>query len=52
MLTINPATGAATVVGSLGTNEIEDIAFDSRGALYGWNTADDVLVTINSPTAR
>ena len=47
LLTLNPANGAATVVGSLGTNEIEDIAFDSRGTLYGWNTAGDVLATIN-----
>jgi hypothetical protein len=41
LVTINPASGAATVVGPLNTTSISDISFNSTGALYGW----DVQVT-------
>ena len=50
LLTINPATGASTVVGSLGANEIEDIAFTALGQLYGWNETGDDLYSINKAT--
>jgi hypothetical protein len=46
LLTINTKTGAGTVVGSLGANEIEDIAFNAAGSLYGWNTLGDDLAFI------
>lgn len=35
LYTMNPATGVATPVGSLGFSGIMDIAFDSSGQLYG-----------------
>jgi hypothetical protein len=50
LLVINQATGASTVVGSLGTNEIEDIAFTGQGQLYGWNESGDDLVKIDKAT--
>jgi hypothetical protein len=43
LLTIDTKTGKGTVAGSLGTNEIEDIAFDAAGHLFGWNTTGDDL---------
>jgi hypothetical protein len=50
LLKINTATGASTVVGSLGTNEIEDIAFNGKGELFGWNETGDDLVKIDKAT--
>jgi hypothetical protein len=47
LLRIDPATGASTVVGTLGANEIEDIAFTALGQLYGWNETGDDLYRIN-----
>jgi hypothetical protein len=50
-VTINPATGAATLIGVL-TSQVGDIGFDSAGTLYGWQTAvPSFLVTINLTTA-
>jgi hypothetical protein len=50
LLTVNPANGASAVVGSIGTNNIEDIAFNQAGQLFGWNESGDDLVTINKST--
>ena len=50
LLVINQANGSSTVVGSLGTNEIEDIAFTGQGQLYGWNESGDDLVKIDKAT--
>src|SRR6185437_2829359 len=57
LVTINPATGAATLVGSaqaLGSTPVGDITFDSSGVLYGWQGGGDGsltnLVTINLST--
>jgi hypothetical protein len=36
LITINPATGAGTLVGSLGVS-MEDVAFAKDGTLYGWS---------------
>jgi hypothetical protein len=47
LLKINTATGASTLVASLGTNEIEDIAFNGKGELFGWNETGDDLVKID-----
>jgi hypothetical protein len=40
LLVINQTNGSSTVVGSLGTNEIEDIAFNPQGQLYGFLDGD------------
>jgi len=50
LIAIDPATAAATVVASVGNNEIEDLAFDPYGQLYGWNTTGDDLVRIDKAT--
>ncbi len=50
LLVINQTSGSSTVVGSLGTNEIEDIAFTPQGQLYGWNESGDDLVKIDKAT--
>lgn len=51
LLTINTSTGAATVIGSLGSLSsgpaFPDIDFDPFGQLYGWTDSPDVLVTID-----
>jgi hypothetical protein len=47
LLVINQTNGSSTVVGSLGTNEIEDIAFNGKGELFGWNETGDDLVKID-----
>jgi len=47
LLRIDTATGKSTVVGSLGANEIEDIAFSALGQLYGWNETGDDLYRID-----
>src|SRR3954453_18261229 len=47
LITINRSSGAGTVVASIGVNEIEDIAFNNRGQLYGWNETGDDLATID-----
>lgn len=52
LYTIDPTTGTATLVGalSIGSRTVPDIAFDSAGVLYGWQTSDTQLVTINIST--
>jgi hypothetical protein len=50
LVSINPATGASTVIGSLGANEVEDIAFTALGQLYGWNESGDDLYRIDKAT--
>ena len=52
MLTIDKATGAATVVGSYGDfgGQIPDISFDAYGYLYGWNENEDSLARIDPAT--
>jgi uncharacterized repeat protein (TIGR01451 family) len=49
LLTVDPATGAATVVGTMGgvDGQFPDIAFDPFGTLYGWNEEGDDLYTIS-----
>jgi len=49
LLTIDTATGRPTVVGTL-AGEIEDLAFDAAGNLFGWNTVGDTLAKINKAT--
>jgi uncharacterized repeat protein (TIGR01451 family) len=55
LITIDPATGAATEIGSTGI-QIPDIAFDPFGTLYAWGEFDssfndnDDLYTINLAT--
>lgn len=52
LLTIDPATGAATPVGSLGKeHKIADISFNSNGELFGWwDEPEDDLVRIDKAT--
>jgi hypothetical protein len=51
LITINPGTGAGTVVGALGVT-MDDISFDRNGTLYGWSgrTSGSSLYTINLAT--
>jgi hypothetical protein len=50
LITINPATGAATLVGGLGA-PVGDIAFGSNGTLYGWlGGSTNSVATINLST--
>jgi hypothetical protein len=50
LITIDPETGAGTLIGSTGV-QIPDISFDSSGTLYGWGeSVGDDLVTINLTT--
>ncbi len=43
LMTINPATGVATVIGSAGSlnGRFDDITFDPFGTLYAWNTSSN-----------
>ncbi|MDP6814858.1 MAG: PEP-CTERM sorting domain-containing protein [Alphaproteobacteria bacterium] len=50
LLTINPTTGAATAIGSLGYVFPFGIAFDSSGALFGVDNSTDQLYSINTTT--
>ena len=53
LLTIDPATGAATVVGTQGSisGQFPDITFDPFGTLYAWNEFDgDSLWIIDTTT--
>ncbi len=51
LITIDPLTGAATVVGSTFA-QIPDISFAPDGTLYGWSESSDDLVTINPATGQ
>jgi hypothetical protein len=53
LITINPTTGAGTIVGDeLPSTKYgaADITFTSDGTLYGWSEDSDELVTINKTT--
>src|SRR4051812_49321462 len=52
LVTIDPTTGLATVVGSVGSNQaIGDISFAANGTLYGWEARSPFsLATINLTT--
>jgi hypothetical protein len=49
LVTINPATGAAVLIGSIGANAAGDMAFNSSGVLFAWLKSGN-LVTINLTT--
>jgi DNA-binding beta-propeller fold protein YncE len=50
LVTIDPATGAATLVGDLGAAG-SDIAFNEQGTLYIWLPVTSQLGTVNPSTA-
>jgi len=51
LVTINPLTGAKTVIGNLGVNNVSSLAFDSNTqTLYGAKFGSDELLTINTTT--
>jgi hypothetical protein len=50
LLTLDPATGAATAVGSSAPQRIADMSFDSSGRLFGWSEDNDELVSIDKAT--
>lgn len=50
LITINPATGAGTLVGLNTAGPIADITFRSDGTLFGWTENSDELVTVNLAT--
>ncbi len=49
LITVDPATGAGTLVGALGKG-IGDISFKSDNVLYGLDTSNMILNTINTTT--
>jgi hypothetical protein len=49
LVTINTATGAATVVGAFGT-AVSDIAFNAAGTLFAWDRNTNRLATVNTAT--
>lgn len=51
LVTIDPATANATLVGDLGVHG-SDIAFDSKGTLYIWLPGTSRLGTVNLTTAQ
>lgn len=52
LVTIDPATGQATLVGQLALDNVGDIAFATDGTLYGWEAHSPYsLVTIDPVTA-
>ena len=52
LITIDKATGAATVVGSMGAADIvaTDITFDPFGTLYAWDKVGTDLYTLDTTT--
>jgi hypothetical protein len=50
LVTLDPATGAASLVGELGVAG-SDIAFDQQGTLYMWLPASTQIGTVNTSTA-
>jgi hypothetical protein len=50
LVTINPASGAATLVGELGVVG-SDIAFDTKGTLYMWLPGTSQLGIVNTSSA-
>lgn len=53
LLTIDPSTGAGTVVGNFGTGApMADLAFDPSGNLYGWSQLDSDLYRIDKSTGN
>lgn len=52
LVTIDPTTGATTLVGGfgIGSDTLADIAFDSAGVLYGYSAAGRKLYTVNKGT--
>lgn len=51
LLTINPANGVATAIGSLGEFRVSDMTFDATGKLVAWVEPDDVFAAIDKNTA-
>jgi hypothetical protein len=50
LITVNPATGAAALIGSIGANAAGDMAFSPSGVLYAWQRSGGNLVTISLTT--
>jgi hypothetical protein len=51
LYTIDIATGAASLVGSVGYPGVQGLDFAADGTLYGWDVGGAGLVTINPATA-
>lgn len=47
---VDPASTSMTLVGSIGMNAIQALAFDSSGMLYAWECASNGLCTVNIDT--
>ena len=47
---INPATGAATLIGPFGTSVMIEIAINMNGAMYGHDIASDSIYSIDKST--
>jgi hypothetical protein len=54
LLRLDPANGAATVIGPVGSKaapqRIADMDFDSNGNLFGWSEEKDVFVSVDKAT--
>lgn len=45
---VNPATGAATLVGAMGVPQMIDIAINGQGQMYGHSISTDSIYSINT----
>ena len=50
LYTINPATGAATLIGPFGTSLMIEIAINMNGAMYGHDIGTDSIYSIDKAT--
>ena len=50
LYTIDPATGAATLIGSFGTTTMIEIAMNMEGAMYGHDITSDAIYLIDPTT--
>jgi hypothetical protein len=50
LYTINPGTGAATLIGAFGTSLMIDIAINASGQMYGHDIGTDSIYSINMST--
>jgi hypothetical protein len=50
LYTINPSTGASTLIGVITTAIVTDLAIDPSGSLFAWDLTDGGLMTVNTTT--
>jgi hypothetical protein len=50
LFTIDPATGAATLIGAAGVLQASDLSFNAGGTLFAWRQGANQLATVNLAT--